>query len=197
MLTLRVRRFHRIYSDHHLQEVSYEIAIPQKTLMVSVPGGRVEPHRPDRLRKIRSKRGYPDNSISYEEGSALTSEPTISTDESSAGTASPGQPTTRKPTTNRDTGANTITKPVSDAATTTAPSTALPKTPAPATEKDALSNSLHALTVNKKLTVGYIGGSVTVGTGATFESTGSWRALTTHRLAARRLPGAAPAAQAL
>ena len=93
----------------------------------------------------------------------MTSEPTISTDESSAGTASPGQPTTRKPTTNRDTGANTITKPVSDAATTTAPSTALPKTPAPATEKDALSNSLHALTVNKKLTVGYIGGSESAG----------------------------------
>ena len=67
--------------------------------------------------KSAPSESYPDNSISYEEGSALTSEPTISTDESSAGTASPGQPTTRKPTTNRDTGANTITKPVSDAAT--------------------------------------------------------------------------------
>ncbi len=138
--------------------------------------------------KSAPNESYPDNSISYEEGSALTSEPTISTDESSAGTVSPGQPTTRKPTTNRDTGVNTITKPVSDAATITAPSTALPKTPAPATEKDALSNSLYALTVNKKLTVG---------TGATFESTGSWLALTTQWLAARRLPGAAPAAQAL
>lgn len=54
--------------------------------------------------KSAPSESYPDNSISYEEGSALTSEPTISTDESSAGTASPGQPTTRKPTTNRDTG---------------------------------------------------------------------------------------------
>ncbi len=131
--------------------------------------------------KSKPTESYPDNSISYEEGSLVTSDLTSSTPDASTAPAVDAT-TTRKPTTSRDSGAKNTSTPVSNTTTTTTPSANLPKTPAPATEKDALSNSLYALTVAKKLTVGYIGGSVTVGTGATFENTGSWRAITTQWL---------------
>lgn len=77
----------------------------------------------------------------------------------------------------------TTTTAVQPTTTTTAAAVQEPvHTPTPATAKDALSNTRYKLTVEKKLTVGYLGGSVTYGTGASNESTKSWRALTTQWL---------------
>lgn len=47
-----------------------------------------------------------------------------------------------------------------------------------ATEKPALINTLYKLNTEKKVTVGYLGGSVTAGTGSTSAEKTSWRALT-------------------
>lgn len=52
----------------------------------------------------------------------------------------------------------------------------------PAKVVQSLNNTYYKLTVEKKLTVGYIGGSVTVGIGASNEDQTSWRALTTQWL---------------
>ena len=125
---------------------------------------------------------YSDNVVSYEEGSDLTSD--IITPAPDGAADPTDAPTTAADTsqTTRPRGEKTTAPVASNTTTTKAPADTQRKTPAPATEKDALSNSLYALTTDKKLTVGYIGGSVTVGTGATFENTGSWRALTTQWL---------------
>lgn len=52
----------------------------------------------------------------------------------------------------------------------------------PAKVVQSLNNTYYKLTVEKKLTVGYIGGSVTVGEGATDVNQTCWRALTTQWL---------------
>lgn len=122
-----------------------------------------------------------DNPISYEEGSNVTSDSTTTAADTTTAPAAPADTTTRKPQADRPAG-ETPTAPTSDTHTDRTTTPPQRKTPAPSTEKDALSNSLYALTANKKLTVGYIGGSVTVGTGASAESTKSWRALTTQWL---------------
>ena len=101
--------------------------------------------------------------------------PHVSSESPANSQSSPG--TTKKADRTTDT---TAVRP-----TTTTTTAAVPEpvhTPTPATAKDALSNTLYKLTVEKKLTVGYLGGSVTYGTGASNESATSWRALTTQWL---------------
>ena len=55
----------------------------------------------------------------------------------------------------------------------------VPFTASAAMEVQSLQNTYHKLAADKELTIGYIGGSVTAGTGAANASTDSWRALTT------------------
>ena len=79
-----------------------------------------------------------------------------------------GLPTVHRTTTTRR---STTTAP--DLPTTT--TTARP----PEVSRQSLRNTLYALTVERQLTVGYLGGSVTSGNGSTDRTTRSWRALLT------------------
>ncbi len=76
----------------------------------------------------------------------------------------------------------TTTKNPSGTGTTTKNSGTTPTNPNPVKVTKSLNNTHYKLTVDKKLTVGYIGGSVTVGVGASDQSQTSWRALTTQWL---------------
>lgn len=75
-----------------------------------------------------------------------------------------------------NTTASTSSRP-SNHTTTSATSTS--STPSISIEAQTLGNTYYKLTVNKSLKVGYFGGSVTNGTGASNANTTSWRALTT------------------
>lgn len=76
----------------------------------------------------------------------------------------------------------TTTKNPSGSGTTTKNPEATPTNPNPVKVTKSLNNTHYKLTVDKKLTVGYIGGSVTVGVGASNQNQTSWRALTTQWL---------------
>lgn len=83
--------------------------------------------------------------------------------------------------------ANTTAKTAADGTKTTRPTspatTSGQKDPQnPVKVVKSLQNSAYKLAKEKKLTVGYIGGSVTVGVGSSDQNTRSWRALTTKWL---------------
>ncbi len=89
--------------------------------------------------------------------------------------------TDRKTTTKRRTTKKTTTNDEDKNNSTTTENTTT-ATEAPITERDGLANTKYLLTQKKKLTVGYIGGSITNGTGAgssdKLRDQNSWRGLT-------------------
>ena len=103
-----------------------------------------------------------------------SSEPSLPDASSSTPDANPANPgeattTTKAPTTKVPDKSNT-------------PTTKTPQVTTPVKVTQSLANTHYKLTVEKKLTVGYIGGSVTVGVGASNQEKTSWRARTTQWL---------------